>query len=66
MIRAAMASVARASVIPMQDVLDLGVNLPTNTPSTTGGNWRWRLKSDYACSADTDRLAELTSLYERA
>ena len=39
--------VARAAVIPMQDVLRLGSEARMNTPATTTGNWRWRLPSSH-------------------
>ncbi len=40
--RAAWRSTARAAVLPLQDLLDLGSEARTNTPGTIEGNWRWR------------------------
>ena len=47
MIRAALNSVARMAIFPMQDVLGLGSEHRMNTPGTLGGrNWRWRFSWD--------------------
>jgi len=43
LIREALGSVGRLSVIPMQDILRLGSEARLNTPGTTQGNWQWRL-----------------------
>jgi 4-alpha-glucanotransferase len=65
LMRIAMASRARASVIPMQDVLRLGSEARMNTPATTTGNWRWRLPRDYASDSLVVELAELTARHGR-
>ncbi|MGI6107051.1 MAG: 4-alpha-glucanotransferase [Lachnospiraceae bacterium] len=44
-IRAAMESVADTAVIPLWDYLCLGADCRVNRPSTTGTNWRWRMKA---------------------
>jgi 4-alpha-glucanotransferase len=41
-IRAALATVSRLAVIPMQDLLDLPAPAVLNRPGTTIGNWQWR------------------------
>jgi len=47
MMRGAWASVSDLAVVPMQDLLGLGSKARMNTPSTLGGNWKWRArKSD--------------------
>jgi 4-alpha-glucanotransferase len=43
LIRAAMSSPARFCVIPMQDFLCLDQQSRMNMPSTSSGNWEWRL-----------------------
>ncbi|MCC8195063.1 MAG: 4-alpha-glucanotransferase [Deltaproteobacteria bacterium] len=43
MMRLALASVADMAVIPAQDILNLDMASRMNTPSTTEGNWCWRL-----------------------
>jgi len=42
LILAALASVAKLAVIPLQDWLGMGAESRINTPGTTSGNWRWR------------------------
>ncbi|MCU0758778.1 MAG: 4-alpha-glucanotransferase [Steroidobacteraceae bacterium] len=41
--RAALGSVARLAVLPMQDLLELGSEARFNTPGTSSGNWSWRM-----------------------
>lgn len=65
LIRVAMASVARAAIIPMQDVLGLGNEARMNTPGNPSGNWAWRLRPDYDEGPCAGRLASLTELYGR-
>jgi len=43
LIRAAIASVARTAVIPVQDLLELDSSARMNVPGIAGGNWSWRL-----------------------
>lgn len=47
-------SVAELTVVQAQDILGLGSNARTNTPSTLGENWRWRALPE----AFTQELAE--------
>jgi len=42
LVHAALNSVAKLAVIPMQDLLGLGDGHRMNTPGTTTGNWQWR------------------------
>lgn len=42
LMRLALRSDARLSIIPMQDVLGLGSEARMNIPGTTANNWRWR------------------------
>ncbi|MBK7251070.1 MAG: 4-alpha-glucanotransferase [Gammaproteobacteria bacterium] len=46
LVRAALASVARLAVLPVQDLLGLGREARLNTPGTPQGNWAWRLPPD--------------------
>ena len=51
-----MASVAKLAILPMQDLINLGVGYRMNTPGTTEGNWQWRfyweqLKEEHKVSA---------------
>ena len=59
MIRAALDSSASLSVIPMQDILELGPEARFNRPGQVAGNWRWRLKPD---DLDPSRAAWLKGL----
>ena len=43
LIRVAFRSKAVVAVVPLQDLLVLGGEAPMNTPSTTSGNWQWRM-----------------------
>ncbi len=65
MIRAAMGSVARLAVIPLQDILVLGSEARMNTPSSEFGNWQWRFKPESLTVQIRKRLAEITFLYGR-
>ena len=64
-IRALLASVADTVLIPLQDVLGLGTEARMNQPATIGGNWRWRYCEEMLSPEITQRLRELTSLYDR-
>jgi 4-alpha-glucanotransferase len=64
-IRAAQASAANFSIVPVQDVLGLGSEARLNTPSVKAGNYLWRyqpgsLKRDLA-----ERLASLAEVTDR-
>lgn len=43
MIKAAMATAAEICIIPMQDFMGLDSAARINTPSTSEGNWQWRI-----------------------
>ncbi|MCF6208789.1 MAG: 4-alpha-glucanotransferase, partial [Ghiorsea sp.] len=66
LIEAALASPALLSVIPMQDILELGTEAKFNTPGTLGGNWSWRLETipelDHAC---WQKSKQLNQMYHR-
>jgi 4-alpha-glucanotransferase len=65
LIRLAVASVARLAVYPLQDVLGLGTEARMNMPSTTSGNWRWRLAPGQFMPAHEQRLAALAETFDR-
>ena len=64
-IRCAMASVANTSIIQMQDLLNLGQETRMNIPSTLGTNWRWRMNKDDLSDEISQKLGELTTIYNR-
>ncbi len=65
LVRAALASVCRLAVLPMQDLLGLGSEGRMNTPGTTEGNWRWRFDWRRVPPGLDGRLAHLNALYGR-
>jgi len=65
MIRLLYASVADIVVIPMQDILGLGQGAMMNKPSTTKGNWRWKITRKQLKKVDAAKLRELVSVYFR-
>jgi 4-alpha-glucanotransferase len=64
-IRMAMMSVANTVILPIQDFLGLGAESRMNVPSTTGGNWEWRLLPGQITPALVERLREMTEIYGR-
>jgi 4-alpha-glucanotransferase len=65
MTRALLASVARAAVVPIQDVLGLGSESRMNKPGTLGGNWRWKMRPAAFMSDYQTRLREFAIAYDR-
>jgi len=63
--QAALASVARLAILPMQDVLALGKGHRMNTPGTTEGNWAWRFGFDQLNDQKTAQLASWVRLHGR-
>jgi 4-alpha-glucanotransferase len=64
-IRLVMLSKASMVIVPMQDILGLGSDSRINCPSTSQGNWQWRLAPDYAGKQLAARLFDLTEAYGR-
>ncbi len=64
-VRMAMMSVANTVIIPMQDVLGLGADSRMNLPSTSEGNWRWRLTPQAINDDVIARLRDVTEVYGR-
>ncbi len=66
LIRAAFASAARLTIIPMQDLLGLGSARRMNTPGTCGGNnWRFRFAWEEIPDHLAAHLRELNHRHER-
>jgi 4-alpha-glucanotransferase len=65
MVRAACASVADTTIIPMQDLLGLDGRHRMNTPGRAEGCWEWRLRSEDLAEEPARRLAALCSLHRR-
>ena len=66
LIRAASASVAILSIIPMQDILGLDTNHRMNRPGLAEGSWEWRFSWSQVAPWHAERIAELTRLHGRA
>ena len=64
-IHLAMSSVARLSILPMQDILGFGNDCRMNTPATTEGNWIWRCGPEYITDQLAERLIDQTTFYGR-
>jgi 4-alpha-glucanotransferase len=64
-VRAAQASVASLSVIPLQDILGLDSDARMNTPSENDGNWRWRLQPGALTEQLAAKLALLAEVTDR-
>lgn len=65
MTRLALASTASLAVITLQDILELDARARMNTPSTTSGNWEWKLADFRKLKEEGPRLSELMRLYGR-
>jgi malto-oligosyltrehalose synthase/4-alpha-glucanotransferase len=65
LIRMAFASPAGMCIIPMQDYLGLGRNARMNTPSTSRGNWVWKLKEPVTDNRIREKIRNLTVMYNR-
>ncbi|MGA8272357.1 MAG: 4-alpha-glucanotransferase, partial [Candidatus Sulfotelmatobacter sp.] len=64
-IRAVLASVAATAIVPLQDVFGLGSDARMNLPGTTTGNWKWRLRPGALTKELSERLRQLTFLFDR-
>ena len=58
-------SSADRAVVQMQDLLGLGGEARMNTPSTLGGNWRWRAPAGFDSPELAGRLRRLMERYGR-
>ena len=65
LVRLALSSVADMAVVPVQDILNLGMESRMNTPSTTGGNWRWRLLPGQCSDESMAWFMENTAFFGR-
>ncbi len=65
LIRGAMASNSFLTVFQMQDVLSLGSEARMNTPSTSCGNWQWRMEKGAASDNLAAKLKNMTRLFGR-
>jgi 4-alpha-glucanotransferase len=65
-VRSAMDSVARFSIVPLQDVLGLGSEARINVPSRPEDNWAWRFQPGMLTPEIAEKLALLVDVTDRA
>ncbi len=65
LVRAALASVARLAVIPLQDLLGLDGVHRMNVPGVAEGNWQWRFDWDQVREQQVQQLRDWIQLYGR-
>jgi 4-alpha-glucanotransferase len=65
MIRVLWASTAGQTIVPLQDLLNLGSGDRMNTPGVHVNNWQWRCRDFAQCREPMAKLSRLTDLYER-
>ena len=66
LVRAAMRSVAKLAIIPMQDVLNLGADARMNMPARRAGNWLWRMRPGQTTARLARKLKKLAQTCGRA
>ena len=66
MISCIMQSSSKLCIIPIQDYMGLGAEARINTPSTSGSNWRWRLKKSQLTKELQNTISKITHRYGRA
>ncbi|XP_020520381.1 4-alpha-glucanotransferase, chloroplastic/amyloplastic isoform X2 [Amborella trichopoda] len=68
LIQYALSSVAKTTVLTMQDILGLDNSARMNIPATQYGNWRWRMdssKSFDSLEPEAKKLRDMLILYNR-
>ena len=65
MIKAAAGSIAKICIIPLQDVLHLGMEARMNVPSAPVGNWTWRYRPDALHGDFATKLAAIMEMTDR-
>ena len=65
LIKGMLASAAGIVIIPVQDLLNFGVDTRINRPGVAGGNWAYRVTEEQLRSIDWGRYKHLNELYAR-
>jgi len=60
-----MRSNAKLCIVPVQDFLGLDDKARINVPSTTGQNWKWRLKKDQLDDSLKQKIFDMTKIFGR-
>lgn len=63
--RLAYASVAKAAILPMQDLLALDETSRMNTPASVDGNWEWQLKPGQIAEQAERQLSDWVTIFNR-
>ena len=58
-------SVAQIAITPMQDILALDATARMNTPGTTIGNWRWKMRWQDVNDELVEKLRRMNQLFGR-
>ena len=66
LIELAWSSVAALTMVPLQDVLNLGSEARMNIPGRPVGNWRWRSSEDMLSDGSFEWLCDLTKKANRS
>lgn len=64
-IRGTYQSHAYLAIVPMQDWMVLNNTARMNTPSTLGGNWVWRVDSDYITDNLIQKIKNMNQIFGR-
>jgi malto-oligosyltrehalose synthase/4-alpha-glucanotransferase len=64
-IRMAYNSVARIAIIPVQDLLGLDESARFNLPSTSGNNWKWKLRKEDLKNVPAEKIRRMAYLSGR-
>jgi 4-alpha-glucanotransferase len=65
LIRAALTSVARTAIVPVQDILALGSEARMNKPGQEKDNWSWRLEAGTLTAGHAERVRRLVEISGR-
>lgn len=65
LIRLAQSSVAQCAIIPVQDLMLLGIECRMNQPAVAEGNWKWRLSEEQMAQLPLATLQKMAHLYGR-
>jgi 4-alpha-glucanotransferase len=66
LVRAALQSVARTAIVPVQDLLGLGAASRMNRPGIAGDNWTFRMRAGALTPAIVARLGQMSRIYGRS
>jgi len=66
MIRTVWSSVAALAIAPLQDFLQLDTKARMNLPSSTSGNWEWRMRSGAITEDLVEWIKKLNITFDRA